>query len=209
MGLFGKSAGPGLPILIANGFAPFPLPLHLVQLEYWLRGFPSHVIPFRLVDNRDVNAYAQNVADKVERLCNRLKLPQVNLMGLSLGAVAGLMAIKRLGIAPRISTFVAVGGPLMGTDLAWAGLPTGIFTRIGLQLLPSGPFVRKLAAEPLPKGPRYVAVAGTNDLICPTWTALFPGAECITLKFHHFGVIGDLGIADAVAPYLGLLPPSP
>jgi pimeloyl-ACP methyl ester carboxylesterase len=208
MSLFGKRTGNGLPILIANGFAPFPLPLHLVQLEYWLRGFSSHVIPFRLIDNRDVNAYARHVADSVDRLCQREGLAKINLIGISLGAVAGLAAIKRLGIAPRVATFVAVGGPLMGTDLAWAGLPTGIFTGLSKQLLPASRFVRKLADEPLPNGPRYLAVAGSNDIVCPVWTALFPGAMGIVLKFHHFGVVGDPGIADAVAPYLGRLPPS-
>ncbi len=206
MSLFGKKSGPGLPILIANGFAPFPLPLQLVQLEYWNRGFPSHVIPFRLIDNRDVNVYARNVADSVKRICDRHRLARINLMGLSLGAVAGLAAIKRLGIASRIATFVAVGGPIMGTNLAYAGLPTIVFSRIGAQLLPSSQFVQKLASEPLPHGPRYVAVAGSNDLVCPTWTALFPGAEHIVLKFHHVGVVGDPGIADAVAPYLGKQP---
>ncbi len=203
MGLFNTGTGVGLPILMANGFSPFALPLHLVQLEYWLHGFSSHVIPFRLIDNRDVNAYAQHVADAVNAQCDRHKSEKINLMGISLGAVAGLAAIKRLGIAHRVATFVAVGGPMLGSDMAWAGLPTGIFTRLGLQMLPASPFVCKLASEPLPTGPRYLAIAGSNDYICPVWTALFPGAEGIVLKFHHFGTIGDPSIVRAVVPYLG------
>jgi pimeloyl-ACP methyl ester carboxylesterase len=192
----------GLPILIANGFSLFSIPLHVVRWQYRRRGFENHVIPYRLADMCDVEAFAEHIAASVEQFCDARHLAKVNLMGISLGGIAGLAAIKRHGIAHRVATFVSVCAPFRGVQWALAGLPTVLYARIGLQLHEDSMYVQNLAALPLPDGPHYVAVSGRYDLICPSWTSSLKGAINIILPTGHSGTIGDPRIVAAVVPHL-------
>lgn len=204
MDIFHHKPVRGIPTLLANGWAPFiGLPLHLVQLQYAARGFPTAVIPYRRDDMHNMDAFADHVALSVYRFCKSHGLEKVNLIGVSLGGLAGYIAVKRHGIAPLLATFATVGSPLRGTTLAYAGIPSGVFSRIGLQVRPNGGYVRRIDALPLPEGPRYVSVAGVRDRTCPPSLAHMPGAEQHTLDFGHAGVLYHPSIPDVVAPTLG------
>lgn len=203
MEFFNPSPVRGIPILMANGWAPFfGLPLQVVQLQYLARGFPSYVIPYRADDMRNMDAFADHVAVCVYRFCREHRLEKVNFMGISLGGLAGYIAVKKHGIAPLLATFASVGAPLRGTALGYAGIPSGVFSRIGFQVRPNGGFVRRIDELPLPEGPRYVSVAGKRDYTCPPELAHIPGAENHTLDFGHAGVLYHPDIPKVVAPTL-------
>ncbi len=192
-----------LPILIANGFAPFPIPLHLVCERFKAYGFRAHVVGFRVSDMRDVETYARHIAKEARALRREERAPKVNLLGFSMGGVAALYGVKRLGLAPEVAAFVGLGSPFLGSLASWFAVPTGIFSLTGLQLAPDSAFLEELHADPLPAGPRYVSVAGTRDLICPTGTARLEGSDYYELPVGHAEFVVSPDVVDLVAPLLG------
>lgn len=191
-----------LPIVAANGFAPFPIPLHLIRAQFRERGYHARVVPFRMDDMRDVETYAAHIVAEVESTCENFGVDRVHLLGYSMGGVAGLHALKRLEIADRVESFVGLGSPFHGSLASWLALPTGIFSRTGSQLVPGSKFLRDLHAEPLPYGPRYLTVAGTRDLVCPPRTALLAETQHAELPIGHVEFITDRRVADLVVRFL-------
>ena len=192
-----------LPVLIANGFAPFPIPLHLVRDRLKALGHRTHVVPFRMKDMMDVERFAEHIAREHRKLQLSANVSRINILGFSMGGVASLLALKRLGLAPDVATFAGLGSPFHGASLSWFALPSAVFSLTGLQLLPDSSFLRKLHADPLPPGPRYVSVAGTHDHICPPRTAHLDGTEQLVLPIGHAEFIIDQGLIDLIAPLLG------
>lgn len=192
-----------LPVLISNGFAPFPIPLHAVRERLKALGHRTHVVPFRLSDMRDVRAFAAHICREHRKLQLGTNEPRVNVLGFSMGGVAALYAIKRMGLAPDVATFAGLGSPFHGSTASWFALPTGLFSTTGLQLIPDSAFLEDLHADPLPAGPRYVSVAGTRDLICPGRTARLEGAEHHELPIGHAEFIIDPSVTDLLAALLG------
>lgn len=192
-----------LPVLIANGFAPFPIPLHVVRDRFRALGHRTHVVPFRLSDMRDVRAFAEHICREHRKLRLSANVPRVNVLGFSMGGVAALYAIKRMGLAPDVATFAGLGSPFRGAAASWFALPSGLFSRTGMQLLPDSSFLQELHTDPLPAGPRYLSVAGTSDLICPPETARLDGAEQYELPLGHAEFIIDQAVVDLIAPLLG------
>lgn len=188
-----------LPVLISNGFAPFPIPLHLVVERFREHGFRTHVVGFRMSDMRDIETYARHIVRDARILQLDAGVSRINLLGFSMGGVAALYAVKRLGLAPDVATFVGLGSPFLGSVASWFAVPTGLFSRTGLQLAPGSEFLAELHADPLPPGPRYVSVAGTRDLICPRSTSLLDGAEHYELPIGHAEFIARPNAANLVA----------
>lgn len=191
-----------LPIVAANGFAPFPIPLHLIRAQFRDRGYHARVVPFRMDDMRDVETYAAHVLAEVERACDDFGVDRVHLLGYSMGGVAGLHALKRLDMAERVETFVGLGSPFHGSLVSWFAVPTGIFSRTGIQLVPGSEFLKSLHADPLPFGPRYLSVAGTRDRVCPPRTALLAETQHVELPISHVEFITDRRVTDLVVRFL-------
>jgi triacylglycerol lipase len=194
-------AAPRLPIILASGFSPVKLPLKPGIRRLRQRGCDITVVPFRLSDMRNVETFAEHIAEAVKDAIKRSPTGRVNLVGLSMGGVASLHAIKRLGIAPLVDTFIAVGSPFHGSKMSWLALPTGAFTRTGRQLLPGSSYLRKLRSEPLPPNTRYVSIAGTSDTICPPSTALLDGTEQVETAFDHHEIFRNFTVHDLFVAY--------
>lgn len=191
-----------LPILIANGFAPFPLPLQVVREQYRARGYATRVVPFRLADMADVERYAAHIAAEAKSLMREKRCDRVHLIGYSMGGVAGLYAIKRLGLAEHVEAFAGLGSPFHGSRFSWFAIPSGLFSLMGSQLVPRSPFLKRLHEDPLPLGPRYLTVAGTRDAVCPPATARLDGAHFRELPIGHAQFLVDERVPDLVVPHL-------
>lgn len=185
-----------LPVLIASGFGPLPPPTDAVRDFYRQRGIRISFVPFRFSSMRNVKTYAQEIA-KTMRDHGR-----INLIGFSMGGVASLFVLKRMGFAASVASFVAYGAPFQGTDVALLALPTGIFASVGRQLRPRSRFLKSLVDGPLPDGPRIVSIGGTRDLICPAESTLLPGAENFNGPFGHADFFTDLDLHAFIESHL-------
>ena len=187
---------PLLPTVMANGFSPIPLPLWPFLNRLRKRGCDITVVSFRLEDMRNVETFGEHIRDAVIEAAERSPTGRVNLVGLSMGGVAALHAIKRLGIAHLVDTFVAVGSPFHGSKYSWFALPTIAFTRTGRQLLPRSSYLYKLRKERMPTGIRTVTIAGKMDDICPQKTALLEKSEQVVADFSHHEIFRTPEVQD-------------
>ncbi|MBN1585035.1 hypothetical protein JW899_01575 [Candidatus Uhrbacteria bacterium] len=182
--------GPRRSVLIANGFFPIPpfgLPSGKCLEAYRRSGFNTHKMAWSFSGMTDVTAYAQRISDRAKEICRRTNRPEerIVLVGWSLGGIAAFYALKRLGLNRFANRFVSFGAPFGGSDLAYTGLPTVIYSLVGSQIRPNGPFLTDLISGGLPNGVRCLSIGGRNDAICPADSAQLPGAENITADFSH------------------------
>lgn len=106
---------------------------------------------------------------------------RIDLVAHSLGGLISRYYLQRLGGARRVDRLITLGTPHHGTHAA-TFMPTGL---VG-QLLPDGPFLRELNAQPAPEGLRVTSiVAGRDVLIQPVDSARCPFGESV--RFDDFG----------------------
>lgn len=191
------------PLLIVNGFSLLPMPLVVARKVYGAAGFRPYTIDFRFRNMRDVEAYARRVAEAVSLI--RSECPgtgRLDIIGFSMGGVATLYAIKRLGLDRQVSRFIAVGAPFRGATISLLAFPSLLYTRTGRQLMPKSRFLASLHADPLPDGPRYVAFAGSRDTICPAERSTLDGAENVVLPFRHIDFLVSPAFHRSILEYL-------
>lgn len=201
MNVFSGTAqkAPSYPVVLASCFTPVPVPLeHLLAFPYARRGADLTLVPTQLRDMRDIRVFGRHVAAVVQTTLARHRVPVVNLMGVSLGGLAALYAVKRLGLADRIAAFISIVSPFHGSTMNGTALASRLYTRLGCQLQPDGLFLTELHADPLPPGPVYTAFSGLNDLICPPPTAVLNGARNVFLPIGHAEVTVDTALHDLV-----------
>jgi hypothetical protein len=188
-----------LPLLIANGFAPFPLPEYIFDV-YRDHGHFVRVMPFRFANMRNVVTYGNAIATEAKLMLRRYT--QIHFVGFSMGGVAGLYAMKHLGISDHVSRFLVYGAPFHGAALSYIGLPSGIFSKVCSQLKPNSAFLRELHAIPLSSGTRYVSAAGSKDWICPARTNHLAGAHNIVLPHSHHDIVTSVNLHTTLARLL-------
>jgi pimeloyl-ACP methyl ester carboxylesterase len=106
---------------------------------------------------------------------------RIDLVAHSLGGLVSRYYLQRLGGARRVDRLITLGTPHHGTHAA-NFLPT----RLVRQLLPEGPFLQELNAQPEPEGLRVTSiVAGRDVLIQPVDSARCPFGESV--RFDDFG----------------------
>lgn len=186
-------------LVVAGGFLRTPTE----PGEYFrAHGYRVSEIEQYPVDLCDVRAYARHIADEVERAYWKSGGQRVVIFAFSLGGLASLYAVKRLGISDKVSALITVGAPFHGSNLALFALPTGVCTPMALQVMPGSPFTKALNDDPLPAGPTYVSIAGSSDTVCPPETAHLPGASNLLLRRDHGDFFDDETALQLAESYL-------
>ncbi|MEK9152893.1 MAG: alpha/beta fold hydrolase [Patescibacteria group bacterium] len=164
-------------------------------------GYAVRVVPYHFFDMGNVRDYARNIVEQVDKEYNSNGRHRVVLIGYSLGGLASLYALKRFGLAGKVSTFIAVGAPFHGSELALLAIPTGVWTVMGLQASPCSPFHRDLHADPLPAGTKFVSISGKRDDVCPASTNYLKGAVNVSLDYGHSSFFADSAIFPIMETY--------
>ena len=190
------------PILLVDGFTPFPTPYFHIRRFYKKKGRDIQTVPFLLAVTRDVTTYAQHIKDAAARLMRRYDTDRIDIIGYSMGGVAALYAMKRLNLAHEISTFLAYGAPFNGALMSRYSRTTKLCRRLGTQLTPGSDFLKALHSDPLPEGPKYVSLYGTRDFICRPRDCMLRGAENHPITGGHWTFVFNPSIHRTVLSYL-------
>lgn len=172
------------PVLICGCFFPVPPPLEIPARVYASEGHIVEIVPWNLFDMTDVVDYARHIEKYGQAFTSRAGAP-INIVAHSLGGVAALYAVKRLGLGTSVSRLVAFGSPFNGSMVAYAGYLNPLFVNIGNQIAPESPFLKDLLAGPLPPGLRVASVAGFSDRICPPPETVMKDADLYIWPFGH------------------------
>ncbi len=173
-------------VVVANGFFPIPIPMGHIADAIRRNGFKPRIIPFDLRNKWDAAVYSETIAYHV-RQAYRESGRLVDLIGTSMGGIAGLHAIMFNGIAGLVRKFVAVGAPFNGSPVAAA------FRRVAPligclaagQLTEGSAILELLKRTPLPTGPEYHSFGGLYDSTCPIPTHELAGAMNGRYPFSH------------------------
>ena len=133
---------------------------------------------FDVFNTKGIDACAEKIRDKVERLYARYDLGPLSIIGHSKGGLIGRYYVKRLGGDKRVKTLITLAAPHHGTPLAYAGVVlTGAFSKSVWQMTPMSRFIRRLKMGPFPRNVRFVSVYSKADRVAPFPTCLLETGE--------------------------------
>lgn len=168
---FGR--GMGRPVLLLHGFAAPRRILNVLERRL-RRELGVAVMSFHLpgmggaFGGLDMDAEAARLADKLERLCQRHGVTELDIIGHSKGGLIARHLVANHAVGVKVRNVVALGSPFGGAPLAVLGAAAvGLFSRSVWQLIPFSPFIRRLRRNPVPPGTRLVSISGALDLIAP------------------------------------------
>lgn len=122
----------------------------------------------------DIDGYAEQVAQAVNRLCQATGASQVMLVGHSMGGLAARAYLRRYGEL-RVARLITLGTPHRGSLLAHLGIG-----RNARQMEPGSAWLRELAQTPLPVP--CVAIYSCHDnYVMPQLNARLESAENVAL----------------------------
>lgn len=128
---------------------------------------------FDAFNTQGIDACAEKVRDKVERLYARYDLGPLSIIGHSKGGLIGRYYVKRLGGDKRVKNLITLATPHHGTPVAYAGVVlAGAFSRSVWQMTPMSTFIRRLKLGPFPRQVRFTSVFSKADKVSPFPTCL-------------------------------------
>ena len=156
------------PVVLAHGFLGTRGTMQ--PLAQRLRGDGRAVFTyaFGTFNLASVRLSAQHLAEHLERICEDLDVPRVDLVGYSMGGLISLHAIKFLQAHHRVRRVVTLGTPFGGTWMGAVGV--GVFGALSpsvWQVLPGSSFLQELGDAPLPPGIRMRQIHANSDAFCP------------------------------------------
>jgi pimeloyl-ACP methyl ester carboxylesterase len=193
---------PGPPVLVIHGYLATKGSVHLLEQQLARRGHVVMSFRFGPINLGDIRNSAGLVARKVESIIAQTGVPQVDIVGHSMGGLVGLYYVKRLGGRHRVRRLVLLGTPTQGTWSALLGLVTAPLGLASLQLLPGSPFLQELTETPLPKGVDVVTIGALRDWLAPVARTVLEGVRHIALPTSHSGLLVDEQVAETVAQLL-------
>lgn len=176
------------PLIIANGFFPFPIPLLQIATIYRIHGFTVCVIPFDIRNKVNVCTYAETI-EKCVNSVNQKTGKSIDMVGLSMGGVSALMALKNLGCASKIRTLAAVGSPFNGSPLAYLGYAYPLFRLTAEQLSPGSKLLDDLKKAEPAEGARIISIGGYLDVVSPISSTWLDEAKNYRWFFGHHDLV--------------------
>jgi pimeloyl-ACP methyl ester carboxylesterase len=123
---------------------------------------------FDAFNTHGIDACAEKVREKVERLYARYELGPLSIIGHSKGGLIARYYVKRLGGDRRVLNLITLGTPHNGTPLAYLGVMTlGLFTKDVWQMTPMSRFIRRLKIGAFPRHVRFASIYSKDDRVSP------------------------------------------
>jgi pimeloyl-ACP methyl ester carboxylesterase len=193
------------PVLLIDGFSPFPSSMGLLAYRFQKLGIPTRTVSLNLRTLRrlrDLETFAAIANRAGNELCGRTGSDRYDVVAYSAGGVAALYGAKRLRAPRLVHSMVTLGSPFDGSWVSWPALVTLPISRISAQLLPDSDFLRALHHDPLPPTLRLLCIGGDRDRICRGETPYVPGAERLTLPAGHLDFLVRKTVFRQAADFL-------
>lgn len=164
------------PVLLLHGLFNNRASWFWFRLALRRSGF-NNVVTMNLSSWHTEERLTELVAKKVDELRHSLNVEKVHLLGHSMGGIIARNFLQLRGGAAKIDRCVCLGSPHSGSKLA----PFTI-TSLGQVLVPNSDFLKRLAAAPIPEGPKVTSVYSSKDnMVLPVESARLNWGESILL----------------------------
>jgi triacylglycerol lipase len=171
------------PVVLIHGYLCLKEMLIPLELKLEEAGLEVHTVDLPPLNLGDVKQLSVQFENSLLKITRKTGATTFDLVGVSLGGLIGLYYIKKLGGAPRVRRFVALGTAFRGTWMAIAGvLALGLVSKGAWQALPDSPFLSDLAEGPLPRDVDVYSIAARGDLISPPERCMLEGARNMVIE---------------------------
>ncbi len=208
------------PVLLLYGFGSTRRTLRILELRL-RRRLKRCVFSLNLGGYKDtlntasIAASAGLVDAKIERICERYGLSEIDIVAHSKGGLIARYYVQNLNGAKRVRHLVTLGTPHRGTWVAAMALPAiGWWARSLWQMTPVSPFIRELSKQPWPEAVKLISIASEADWVAPPASAqpaMPDGARVRNLsvdKVSHNALLYSKEVYQLVeASLLDTLPP--
>lgn len=176
--------------------------------------FSYHYGTFNLAS---IRKSAEHLVRDLRTISEELEVPQVDLIGFSMGGLIALQALKYMQAQRFVRRMVTLGTPVDGTWVGLLGIATlGALSPSVWQLLPTSPFVSQLASAPLPPHVQVRQIHASNDAFVPTarpmegvrprdYIVLPGGHSSLVVAPHFYDAIREFLDAEERSPGLRLV----
>jgi triacylglycerol lipase len=160
------------PVLLLHGFMGTRRVFDVLERRLRRDGYCVFSINlgglFDAFNTQSIEACAEKVREKVERLYARYQLGPLSIIGHSKGGLIGRYYVKRLGGEGRVKNLITLSTPHNGTPFAYLGCATvGAVAKSVWQMTPMSPFIRRLKIGAFPSGVCFASIYSKSDRFAP------------------------------------------
>jgi triacylglycerol lipase len=194
------------PVLLVHGFCGSKSSWSTVTNLLRSRGATVETFSYAPFGN-SVEQLTNRLVSEVHRVLSQTGADRVHLVGHSLGGVLVAAAVADDRLTGRVDTVITLGAPFGGSP--WARLlPIG---GIAQALRDGSPLLNRLAAEPAPKGVRWLTFTAPLDFVVPgarSVPAHGQGERVTVTDVGHLGMLLNHRVVERIAEALlpGLIP---
>ncbi|MEC8380581.1 MAG: alpha/beta fold hydrolase [Myxococcota bacterium] len=126
-------------------------------------------------NTRSITEQAQNIAEKIESICERRQLESFHIVGHSMGGLIARTYIQQFGGDRRVKSLVTLGTPHHGTPTAILGVGLmggGLLSVSPLQMLPRSRLLKRMHETHFPAHIPLTSIFSRQDLVCPWWASV-------------------------------------
>jgi triacylglycerol lipase len=190
-----RSKGKMLPVLFIHGV------FHNRSTFAWLKqkltghGFRHFKEVDLLTSVHPIPRLAEQIASVVSTMQRRHEVPQINIVGHSLGGIIARYYVQAMGGDGVVQNLITLGSPHGGT--LWSNF--SILSHLK-DLSPKSEFMEKLQKLPPPQHTRAIAVSGALDIMVrPKMSGFWPGVRNIHLKrVGHAGLLFSNRVSEII-----------
>ncbi len=156
------------PVILVHGFLGTRGTMQPLTRRFQRDGRVVFSYAYGTFNLASIRRSAEDLVTHLRAICEKLDVPQVDVVGYSMGGLIGLHAIKFMQGHHYIRRMVMMGSPLRGTWVGLAGVATvGVLSPSVWQVLPGSPFLEDLLAAPVPAGMKLRQIHAASDAFCP------------------------------------------
>ena len=156
------------PVILVHGFLGTRGTMQPLTRRFQADGRVVFSYAYGTFNLASIRRSAEDLVAHLRGICEKLDVPQVDMVGYSMGGLIGLHAIKFMQGHHYVRRMVMMGSPLRGTWVGLAGVATvGVMSPSVWQVLPGSPFLEDLLAAPVPEGMKLRQIHAASDAFCP------------------------------------------
>jgi hypothetical protein len=193
------------PVLLIHGFGGTRGTMLPLTRRLQADGRAVFSYSFGTFQMASLRVSAEGLLRHVRSICEELAVPELDLVGFSMGGLVATHAVKFLQAHLWVRRMVTLGSPFAGTWVGLAGVATvgGVSPSVW-QVLPGSKFLEELRIAPLPPNVKMRQIHGTVDLFCPQPGPIngVPPRDYVVLPGGHSTLVVAPHVYEAVREFL-------
>jgi pimeloyl-ACP methyl ester carboxylesterase len=156
------------PVVLVHGFLGTRGTMLPLTRRFQAGGRVVFSYHYGMFNTGSIRGSSQALLRDLRKIVDELDVPEVDMVGFSMGGLISLHALKFLQAHLYVRRMVTLGTPVDGTWVGLAGIAAlGAISPSVWQLLPGSKFIEELRSAPMPPSVRMRQIHASNDAFVP------------------------------------------